>query len=193
MPSTNAGRDQTRPAQTRPDPIPRDQGRPRRRRSVRRSWRTLLWHHLLRLRRTLFWLWKQEGSDGQRVRGLAAGVFTGCLPFFGLQIVLGVGLASLVRGNHLLAAAGTWISNPFTSLPLYWLNYRIGCLLLGEGPVWPDLGRLQAEEIQQLGMSFSARLLLGSSVVGLLAALFFGGLYWLWLRHSTASLLRLGR
>jgi cellulose synthase (UDP-forming) len=87
----------------------------RRRQSRHRSWLRLL-------RKRLIWLWRQEGSHGQRARGLAAGVLTGCYPVFGLQIVLGIGLASLVRGNHLLAVAGTWISNPLTSLPLYWFR-----------------------------------------------------------------------
>ena len=65
----------------------------------------------------------------------------GCFPFFGLQTLLGMALASLVRGNHLLAAAGTWISNPFTYLPLYWFNYNLGCRFwgpAGAGPVAPS-------------------------------------------------------
>ena len=45
------------------------------------------------LRRLLGWLWHQEGSHGQRARGLAAGLFCGCYPFFGLQILVSVGLA----------------------------------------------------------------------------------------------------
>jgi hypothetical protein len=67
-----------------------------------------------RLQRRLLWLLQQEGSHGQRARGLAAGIFCGCFPFFGLQTLLGVALASVLRGNHLLAAAGTWISNALT-------------------------------------------------------------------------------
>jgi hypothetical protein len=63
-----------------------------------------------------------------------------------LQTLLGVGLASLVRGNYLLAAAGSWISNPLTYAPLYWFN-------------------------DQLGWSFSSRLLLGSTIVGTVASL----------------------
>ena len=86
-----------------------------------------------RLNRWLQWIWQQEGTPGQRARGLAAGVFCGCFPFFGFQTLLGIGLASVVRGNHLLAAAGTWISNPFTYVPLFWFNYRLGALILGEG------------------------------------------------------------
>ena len=86
-----------------------------------------------RLRRGLNWLWEQEGSAGQRARGLAAGVFCGCFPFFGLQIVLSVGVATAVRGNHLLAAAGTLVSNPLTYVPLYWFNFLVGSRLLGPG------------------------------------------------------------
>jgi uncharacterized protein (DUF2062 family) len=136
------------------------------------------------LRQALSWLWRQEGSPGQRARGLAAGVFMGCFPFFGLQIVLSMGLASLVRGNHLLAAAGTWISNPFTYLPLYWCNYQVGCLLLGGGPAWPGLGALQRDQLLELGWSFGSRLLLGSAVVGLAAAALSGWLCWRWLRRG---------
>ena len=74
--------------------------------------RRLLRLSRLRMRRGVLWLWKQEGTPAQRARGLAAGVFCGCYPFFGLQIFLSVGVATLVRGNHLLAAAGTLVSKP---------------------------------------------------------------------------------
>jgi uncharacterized protein (DUF2062 family) len=130
------------------------------------------------------WLWAQEGSHGQRARGLAAGIFCGCFPFFGLQTLLGIGLASVLRGNHLLAAAGTWISNPFTYVPLYWFNYQLGCWLLGPGQGWPGLGALQAEGLKQLGWSVASRLLLGSSLVGLACAVAGGWLYWWWLERE---------
>ena len=63
-----------------------------------------------RIRRSIRWLWAQEGTPGQRARGVAAGVFCGCYPFFCLQMILSVGLASALRGNHLLAAAATLIT-----------------------------------------------------------------------------------
>lgn len=113
----------------------------------------------------------QEGSHGQRARGLAAGVFCGCFPCFGLQTLLGVGLASLVRGNHLLAAAGSWISNPLTYAPLYWFNDQLGCWLLGSGQGWPSLDVLKGQGLWELGWSFSSRLLLGSTIVGTVASL----------------------
>ena len=147
----------------------------------RRPRRTQTWLRWLRQR--LLWLWHHEGSHGQRARGLAAGVVTGCYPFFGLQIVLGVGLASLVRGNHLLAAAGTWISNPITSLPLYWFNYQVGSWLMGPGPGFPSLQQVQEQGLWDLGLAFTSRLMLGSTLVGVISALLLGGGYWWMLKR----------
>ena len=133
----------------------------------------------LRMRRGIQWLWRQEGTPGQRARGLAAGVFCGCYPFFGLQIVFSVGVASLVRGNHLLAAAGTLVSNPLTYLPLYWFNYLVGCRLLGPGQGVINLSELNRSSLWAQGWEFSQRILLGSSVVGMVLALVSG-----WMAHQ---------
>jgi uncharacterized protein (DUF2062 family) len=140
-----------------------------------------------RLQHWIAWLWEQEGSHGQRARGLAAGIFCGCFPFFGLQTLLGVALASLVRGNHLLAAAGTWISNPLTYVPLYWFNYQLGSLLLGPGRGWPGPQALSKDSIWQLGGQVASRLLLGSTLVGAACAVGIGWLYWHWLERKAAQ------
>ena len=131
---------------------------------------------LRRLRRWLAWLWQQEGTPSERARGLAAGVFSGCFPFFGVQTLLGIALASVVRGNHLLAAAGTWISNPITYLPLYWFNYQVGCCLLGKGQIEFDLSQLNGQDLWTHGWTFSSRLLIGSTLVGGIAAALTSGI-----------------
>ncbi len=136
------------------------------------------------VRRALTWLWQQEGTAGQRARGLAAGVFCGCFPFFGLQTLLGIGLASVVRGNHLLAAAGTGISNPFTYVPLYWFNFQLGSWLMGPGPAWPGLAAVQHGDLWAQGWSFAGRLLLGSTVSGGISAAVLGLGYWHWLQRQ---------
>ena len=127
-----------------------------------------------RLRRWLRWLWSQEGTPGQRARGVAAGVFCGCYPFFGLQTILSIGIASLVRGNHLLAAAGTLISNPLTYVPLYWFNYQLGSWLLGINTSAADFNDLNRSNLWQQGWSFTQCLLIGSTVVGAVLALMLG-------------------
>ena len=138
-----------------------------------------------RLRRGIAWIWKQEGTPGQRARGLAVGVFCGCYPFFGLQIFLSVGVATLVRGNHLLAAAGTLVSNPLTYLPLYWFNYLLGCQLLGPGRGGINLAELNRSNLWAQGWDFTQRILLGSTVVGMVLAIASGWMaYRLFLRRG---------
>ena len=137
-----------------------------------------------RLQRSLQWIWQQEGTPGQRARGLAAGIFCGCFPIFGLQTLVGIGMASVVRGNHLLAAAGTWISNPFTYVPLYWFNYRVGSLLLGQGRQWPGFDALHRDDISQMGWSVISRLMLGSSITGAVCAALGWWLSLNWLRQQ---------
>lgn len=136
-----------------------------------------------RLRDALDWLRRQQGSPGYHARGLAAGVFTGCLPFFGLQIVLGVALAGAMRGHPLLAAAGTWISNPLTTLPMCWLNLQLGILLLGPAEALPPWDQLASLQLAELGWSFGIRLLLGSVLMGLVMAPPSGWLCWWWLQR----------
>jgi len=145
----------------------------------------------LPLRQGVQWLLQQEGSPGQRSRGLAAGVFAGCFPFFGFQTFLGVALAYLLRGNRILAAASTWISNPFTYVPLYWFNYTIGSRLLGERPGGINglhgggaVSSVPWEDVWSLGWTVARCVLLGSTLVGLALGVSLGLLYWLWLHRT---------
>ena len=144
-----------------------------------------------RVRRGVNWLWTQEGTPAQQARGLAAGVFCGCYPFFGLQIVLSVGVATMVRGNHLLAAAGTLVSNPLTYLPLYWFNYLVGRQLLGPGQAGDSLVELNRSNLWAQGWDFSQRILLGSTVVGIVLAIASGWVaYRLFLRREAHPVVR---
>lgn len=63
-------------------------------------------------------------------RGLAVGTFAGCFPLFGLQMIIAVLLAVIFRGNKFTAMMGTWISNPFTYVPIFWFNFQVGKLIL---------------------------------------------------------------
>ncbi len=127
-----------------------------------------------RVQRSFLWIWRQDGTPAKRARGVAVGVFSGCFPFFGLQTFLGISLASLFRGNHLLAATGTWISNPLTYFPLYWFNYKIGTIVLGESSQIHNFRELLQRDLLNQGWIISSRMLLGSSIVGVLSGLIMG-------------------
>jgi hypothetical protein len=135
------------------------------------------------VRSAISWLRRQEGSPGHQARGLAIGVFIGCLPIFGIQILTSVIAASALRGNKLLAVGGTMISNPLTTLPLFWLNYQLGTLLMGPGPAWSSLKNFTPRGLAQLGWSFSSRLMLGSVLVGAMIAAATGVGCWIWLQN----------
>ena len=139
-------------------------------------------------RRWLVWLWHLEGTPGQRARGLAAGVFSGCFPFFGLQSFLGLVVASLIRGNHLLAVIGTWISNPVTYVPLYWFNFKVGSLLLREERGVHAFSKLTWLKIWSEGPYFMVRLIIGSSFIGAISAIIVGiSSYLLMIRWSNRN------
>ena len=117
---------------------------------------------------------EQNGSPIFNAKGIAFGVFSGCFPFFGFQTLLGVFLAQIGRGNIVLAAIGTWVSNPFTYVPLYLFNYKLGAFLLRN----PDKINLKPmlikDEFWAQGWYISLRLILGSSLVGLFLGFIFG-------------------
>jgi len=148
------------------------------------------WRGRLRqnLRRAINWMRRQEGSPGHQARGLAIGVFIGCLPIFGLQMLVSLGLASTMRGNRFLAMAGTWISNPVTNLPLFWFSYQLGTLLMGPGPAGSNLKNLNPNDLADLGWAFSSRLMLGSVLIGGLLAVASGVGYGQWLQHRRRRL-----
>ena len=118
----------------------------------------------------------QNGSPFFNAKGLAIGVFSGCFPFFGLQTLIGVFFAKLAKGNVLLAAIGTWISNPFTYIPLYYFNYKVGSIFFNTPSNEIIEKSLVIDDLWQQGRIFSLKLILGSSCVGFLLALICGSI-----------------
>ncbi|MCX5952529.1 MAG: DUF2062 domain-containing protein [Cyanobacteria bacterium] len=176
------------PSQSRPPGRPVGPARPK---VLGSRWRPLrIWSRRLHqnLRKAITWMRRQEGSPGHQARGLAIGVFIGCLPIFGLQMLVSLGLANAMRGNRFLAMAGTWISNPITNLPLFWLSYQLGSLLMGPGAAGLQLKDLNPDNLAGLGWAFSIRLILGSVLVGGLLAAASGVGYRQWLHFRRRRL-----
>tara|TARA_B100000900_G_C20486456_1_gene677656 strand:- start:129 stop:569 length:441 start_codon:yes stop_codon:yes gene_type:complete len=119
-------------------------------------------------------IWQQDGSPFVKAKGTAVGVFSGCFPFFGFQTLIGVSLAKVLNGNLVLAAIGTWISNPVTYIPLYILNYKIGSFIFNDNQSKFIDPSLIKDQFWQQGSFFISRIILGSSVVGLILGFFSG-------------------
>ncbi|MBN1765264.1 MAG: DUF2062 domain-containing protein [Sedimentisphaerales bacterium] len=79
--------------------------------------------------------------------GLALGVFIGWTPTIGLQMLLVVLLAALLRANTRVGVPIVWISNPLTIVPIYWLNYQVGAKLLG---LFGDRPEIHMDTLQSL-------------------------------------------
>ena len=150
--------------------------------------------YVKKFQRSLRLLWELEGTPAERARGIAVGVFSGCFPFFGLQSLMGACLASLLKGNHLLAVMGTWISNPLTYFPLYLFNYKIGSFFLGSERELNNLSGLTQRQMWDQGWLISSRILFGSITVGLSLGLLCGLISYLffksWSKKSTLQIFR---
>ena len=116
----------------------------------------------------------QNGSPLFNAKGLAIGVFSGCFPFFGFQTLIGVFFAKLAKGNIVLAAIGTWISNPFTYIPLYYFNYKVGSIFFNTSSNEIIEKSFVIDDLWKQGRIFSLKLILGSACVGLLLAFICG-------------------
>ncbi len=128
------------------------------------------WSKLQRLLKYIYIRFiRLRGHPKAIARGVAAGVFAGSYPLFGLQTIIGVAIAAAIRGNKLVAAAGTWISNPLTYFPIYAFNSQVGHWLLRQSTE-PSLINRSPQEWMSLGFDITVALLLGSTMVGLVLA-----------------------
>jgi uncharacterized protein (DUF2062 family) len=74
--------------------------------------------------------------------GMALGAFFALMPPLPFQMVGAGIIAFITRVNVPAALAGTWISNPFTTPFIVYLQYRLGCLMMGREPIHIAEGQL---------------------------------------------------
>ena len=102
-------------------------------------------------------------------RGLAAGLFVAMVPVPG-QMLLAACVAFLWRANLPISIAAVWITNPFTMVPIFYLNLLIGRRII-------DLINMHESAYSPLWQP----LLVGSLLVGfILALLAYFAVLWLW-------------
>lgn len=58
------------------------------------------------------------------------GLFIGMSPFLGLHTILSLGIAIIFRLNKLVILLGTYVTNPWTLIPIYTFSTFLGAKLL---------------------------------------------------------------
>lgn len=75
-------------------------------------------------------------------KGTAIGMFLGLTPTVGIQMMLVMLVSFFIRFNRKAALITVYISNPFTMIPMYWANYKVGTLFFDETVSHEDFERL---------------------------------------------------
>ena len=65
--------------------------------------------------------------------GVAIGTLIAWTPTIGIQIVLYLFFATLLRANKVSGIPTTFISNPLSAVPVYWFTWSVGNLAIGGG------------------------------------------------------------
>ena len=96
------------------------------------------------LGRPSLWIWSRHGV----ALGVALGVFFGMLVPIA-QIPASAIAAVVLRANLPAAAASTFVSNPITFAPVYYLAYQLGNVVLGNEPEERAPAQANADKLQK--------------------------------------------
>ncbi len=130
--------------------------------AIRRRWS---------LREVERYLLARDAPPERVAAGVALGVGIGMTPLIGLQSLIAVGLALLLRLRKLDVFIATWVMNPWTVVPILTLEYAIGRAVVGHragggGIDWSAFARGSfAQAFRTLGARDLAALLVGGAVV----------------------------
>lgn len=113
-------------------------------------------------------LWQMNHRSASN--GMAAGVFMAFLPI-PLRTIPLIFLCIWMKANFVIALACTWLLNFVVMGPIYYFAFQLGVLTLGWQDKYQDFVWDVNEMLGQLAWIWQP-LLLGSAILGLLAALF---------------------
>jgi uncharacterized protein (DUF2062 family) len=129
---------------------------------------------LVRLRERFRWLSRlvHEHADPSRLgAAVAFGVWIGCTPFYGLQTLVGLGLATALRLNRLAVLVGLQISIPPLAPFLLFANAQVGALVLHGHLLSLSMEAMRAVPTSRLVAELFGDLLVGGAIVGAALAL----------------------
>ncbi|MEL7370511.1 MAG: DUF2062 domain-containing protein [Myxococcota bacterium] len=71
-----------------------------------------------------------DGSPHSIALGVFLGFLIGMTPTIGLQMLTYFAVCAVVGANRISGLLPVWISNPFTAVPLYYFNWRVGVAIM---------------------------------------------------------------
>lgn len=126
--------------------------------------------HFARLAGFLFsrpWLWALNRRAV--ARGVACGLLVGVIPL-PTQMVLAAALAGIVHGNVPAAVAATWLTNPFTAVPIWWVALQLGSLATGVPLALPEIDWLSFSAVWGWMKGLGEPLAIGLAMAAVLLA-----------------------
>lgn len=72
-----------------------------------------------------------DDSPHRIALGVSLGMFTAFLPLMGLHTIIALLLTFITRANKAVSVLCSWISNPFTIIPIYLPCYLMGRMIVG--------------------------------------------------------------
>ncbi len=113
----------------------------------------------------------EETNEKSLAAGFAVGVFFSFTPLVSLHMVLALLVAVIFRLSKVAAVAGAWVNNPYTMPFVFYACFRLGKWILGAHIPTPAFDELQLAAILKAAKPYAAPLFLGTTVVGVIAAL----------------------
>lgn len=128
------------------------------------------WGFFRQFKLNLIRLTRIQATPDTVARGMALGLFIGMTPTFGIQMVLALVFAFLLRQNKIAAVIGVWNTNPLTAPFIYGLEYEVGRVMMGLPHPHVAIEFTYAA-LKGVGWQVVAPLWLGSFVLGVPVAL----------------------
>ncbi len=119
----------------------------------------------------------EEASSSYIARGWAIGMFFGCSIPFGIQLMLSIPCAFILKGSKIGATIGTFITNHFSIFIIYPLQTYGGAKLIGLPLSYDDIKSAMMEVIEKQNyetlLSLGVDIAIAFAVGGLVMALVF--------------------
>ena len=147
--------------------------------------------YVRRVRDQLGSLMQEHASPGRLGMAVAFGVMMGCSPFLGLQLLLGVALATVFRLNRIAVILGAQVSVPPITALVFLANAQVGSIMLHGHWLSLSLDIFRGIPVATIAADLFLELLVGGLLVGGILGAVLGGLTtYLVKKHRARRLLR---